>query len=721
MISPSLRAREAIKTALAMTIAYGIALAMDWDRAYWAGFAVAFISLGTAGQSIHKGVMRMLGTLVGGAVALLFIALFSQERWWMMLALTPYIAYCTYMAGGQKNPYTYQVAGFVCAIIVFDGGANSLNAFGTAVIRILETGTGVLVYTLVTLFLWPLSSRGELFDTAQKLVQAQHGLFRGYRGVMTGNIRQQDLQAERRQEMGLVTRLAQALNGAETDSYEVWEARMQWRSFQRLSNEMLETLERWRESFPEVGQLDLNKLFPNLDAFFSELDARFAQTGEMLAGRPPDRSPQAISLEWDPEAIAGLSHFQKAALANNRAQLHRLEALSRSLFDCVRDVKGFTGRFAAFDRTTSADLGLALDIERTIAAVRGVFGMWLAFLLWVYVDPPNGSGVVTFSVSLGMAVALLPQIRLTMLFLPIVLSILFAGVLYLFVMPHLSGFSQLGLMIFVTTFGIGYLFDKPQQALAKAFGLAFFCVITSISNDQTYSFVRVADTMTMSLLVIAVLIVAAYVPVSPRPEKNFLRLVKRFFRQSEFIMSSLPIGRDRPKGPLVRWKMMLYRNDLLELPQKLEVWGRMIDHRILPDTSAEQVRELIDSLHALAYRIKDLVEAREQQQAAFLVRELLQDVRDWRVAIEQIFQNWAQLPTTDDGGDLGKRLQIKRQKMEQRISETMANPESKTLSAVDYENFYRLLGSFRGLSETLVNYATVVNRMSLSQWRESRF
>ena len=31
------RAKEAIKTALAMTIAYGIALSMDWDRPYWAG------------------------------------------------------------------------------------------------------------------------------------------------------------------------------------------------------------------------------------------------------------------------------------------------------------------------------------------------------------------------------------------------------------------------------------------------------------------------------------------------------------------------------------------------------------------------------------------------------------------------------------------------------------------------------------------------------------
>ena len=64
MISLSTRTKEAIKTGLAMAIAYGIALSMDWEKPYWAGFAVAFISLATTGQSLNKGALRMLGTLV---------------------------------------------------------------------------------------------------------------------------------------------------------------------------------------------------------------------------------------------------------------------------------------------------------------------------------------------------------------------------------------------------------------------------------------------------------------------------------------------------------------------------------------------------------------------------------------------------------------------------------------------------------------------------------
>ena len=45
MITLSTRTKEAIKTGLAMTIAYAIALSMDWDSPHWAGIAVAVISL----------------------------------------------------------------------------------------------------------------------------------------------------------------------------------------------------------------------------------------------------------------------------------------------------------------------------------------------------------------------------------------------------------------------------------------------------------------------------------------------------------------------------------------------------------------------------------------------------------------------------------------------------------------------------------------------------
>ena len=100
---PSFRVRESIKTGLAMVVTIGIALRMEFLEPAWAGFAVAMISLDTAGQSLNKAALRMGGTVVAFVASLTFIGLFPQERWAMLLALTPYIGVITYMmVGGQR-------------------------------------------------------------------------------------------------------------------------------------------------------------------------------------------------------------------------------------------------------------------------------------------------------------------------------------------------------------------------------------------------------------------------------------------------------------------------------------------------------------------------------------------------------------------------------------------------------------------------------------------
>jgi hypothetical protein len=186
-------------------------------------------------------------------------------------------------------------------------------------------------------------------------------------------------------------------------------------------------------------------------------------------------------------------------------------------------------------------------------------------------------------------------------------------------------------------------------------------------------------------------------------------------------MSRLALDQDRRKVIVGRCKTALYRNDLLELPGKLGMWGAMIDHRLFPGTSPEQVQALVTSLQALAYRINALVDAREYPQAELLVRELKDDVRAWRLAIEGLFQSWAADPAFASGGDLQERLVAVLAKLESRIDTTFDKVEQGKLGAGDYENFYRLLGSYRGLSEAVVAHARLAEGIGWDQWREARF
>ena len=717
----SRKAKEAIKTALAMAIAYAIALQMGWDRPYWAAFAVGMISLPAAGQSLRKGGMRMLGTLVAGMAALTLIALFPQERWWFMVFLSVYLSVCTYMMLGKKHQYFYQVCAFVCVIIAFDGGANSLNAFQAAIVRVQETGMGILVYTLMCIFLWPHRESGVLIEAAGKLVATQRDLFRTYRALMTGTGSGVDSRLQGMQEVALLAGLEQALDTAEAESYSIWEVRHQWRRYQRDSTALMETLERWHASLPEIDQFDLDKLLPGLEPLCAELELRFVQIEQMLAGNQPERMLQAVGLKIDQTEMRALSNFQKAALAVSTTELNRLEVLSRSLFDSVQDINGFGLKTSAPLHQEALHTGLALDPDRIAAAIRVVSTLWLAFLIWVYVDPPGHSGSVVLATSFVLAFAKSPQLRVSAVYLPVFLSCVFAGAVYIFVMPHLSGYLQLGLMIFVATFAIAYLLSEPRQALSRAMGLIFFAVVTSIDNQQTYSFVDAASTTLEAMLIIALLVVTSYIPYSPRPEKAFLRLLRRFFRHAEFIVAQLALDRDQRKGMAGRWWTVLYQNDLLELPAKLGTWGAMIDPRAFPRNRPEQVQALVTSLQVLALRIKALVEARKHPQNDLLVRELLAEVRAWRIAIEAIFQRWAKRLEVDPGADLEQRLSARLHRLEQRINESLSLAEASVISNEDYENFYRVLGSYRGLSDAMLALAKTNGDVSLVTWQEARF
>jgi uncharacterized membrane protein YccC len=306
---------------------------------------------------------------------------------------------------------------------------------------------------------------------------------------------------------------------------------------------------------------------------------------------------------------------------------------------------------------------------------------------------------------------------------PWLLGTLLAGVLYVFVMPHLSGYTQLGTMIFGATFLIYYLLWQPRQAVARLGVIAQFLNVISVQNQQTYDFAHYANTAASIALAGGLAIAITYLPPSPRPEKVFLRLLARFFRHSEHLMSRLALDWDQKKGIGDRWKTVLYQADLLGLPQKLALWGGKIDHRVLPDSSSEQVQALVTSLHALAFRFKALSETRDLPQADLLVRELLDDVRAWRLVVEEQLRLWADNPATALGlsAEIQGRLTTRLAKLEARVEETVRLAGEGQLSAEDYENFYRLLGSFRGLSETGIGYARLAEKINWAQWREARF
>jgi uncharacterized membrane protein YccC len=109
--------QEAFKLALSMTLFYWLALWMNWDMPKYGGLAIALISLGTTGASLHKGVLRLVGTTAGLAVGMLGLALFAQDRWGTLLFLTSYLTIISYFMQTSRYSYAWYVAGFLAPLV----------------------------------------------------------------------------------------------------------------------------------------------------------------------------------------------------------------------------------------------------------------------------------------------------------------------------------------------------------------------------------------------------------------------------------------------------------------------------------------------------------------------------------------------------------------------------------------------------------------------------
>ena len=726
------RVKESIKTALAMTITLGIALSMDWDRPYWAGFAVALISLSTIGQSLNKGAMRMLGTLLALVVSLLIIALFVQDRWLFMVALSAWVGFCTYRMGMSRHWYFWFLAGFASVIISFDGGTDPINAFDTAILRAQETFLGVLVYTLISTLLWPTNSRAGFEGATRALVHTQHQLYLSCRETIAGHTpgqdeSAQDVQAVSAQQVQVLTQFGAMLEAALTDSYEVWELRHQWHRFQGQSTVLHETLERWHETRKELGELDLNGLLPGLGAAATEIERRFAEIERLLAGEALQHQPQKIDLSSDQDRLHNLSHFHKAAFSLFRTGLQRLDELTREQLELIIEIKDPDVSHIELSRLSKESdqqsFFMLLDTDSIIAALRAMAGLWLAFLLWIYVRVPAGSGIVSLAAPFGMMLAFMPRIPVFSTFKPALTTIAVSGLLYVFVMPHLSSFVGLGAMIFLYVFAVAYLFSKPQQGMIRSTALAFFLITIGLSNSsQQYDILSVIDSTLMFITVLfCVLIPASYFPFSSRPDKVFLRLLGRFFRSSEYLMTTMRWDPTMTPTRLDYWRRAFHARELATLPQKLGAWGKVVNTRVLSNTTPEHLQTITTNLQALAYRMQELMDARANPQSELLVRELLTDMRVWRLKVQEALQVFSRDPAALAVNELREQLTTSIEHLEVRIEEILNKAGESDFSNRDGENFYHLLGAYRGLSEAMIEYAGTAEGIDWDQWRESRF
>ena len=157
----------AAKTTASSLLALLIAFTFNLDQPYWALLTVFIVvQPQQSGQVLAKSFYRIIGTLIGAAVALLLVGLFSQERILFLGALALWIGLCAF--GSQyardNTAYSFVLSGYTVAIVGIPGALDAGNAFYIAMGRVTEVCLGIILAATVDHIILPRSLSTPLWQ-----------------------------------------------------------------------------------------------------------------------------------------------------------------------------------------------------------------------------------------------------------------------------------------------------------------------------------------------------------------------------------------------------------------------------------------------------------------------------------------------------------------------------------------------------------------------------
>lgn len=147
----------AIKAFGAALLALYIAFSIGLPRPSWAMASVFIVSQPFAGMVMSKAIYRIGGTLIGAFAAGFILIGFADLPNLQVLALASWVGLCVYLSCLDRTPrgYAFMLSGYTAAIIGFPSVEVPLTIFDTALARSEEISLGILCATLVHAVILP--------------------------------------------------------------------------------------------------------------------------------------------------------------------------------------------------------------------------------------------------------------------------------------------------------------------------------------------------------------------------------------------------------------------------------------------------------------------------------------------------------------------------------------------------------------------------------------
>jgi uncharacterized membrane protein YccC len=486
-----------IKTFIAALLALYVSLKMELPRPYWSMAAVYVVSSPFVGPTTSKSLYRVLGTMMGGAVAILLVPPLVESPYLLCLAMAVWSGIMVYFGASDRTArsYVFLLASYTTPLLTFPAIFQPTDIFDIAVARTEEIIIGIVIASIMSAVVFP-SRLGDVLSTrvATWARDARHYATHSLAGHRPDNHVLEGLR-----------RMAATVNGLDIVLGQL--------KYDGAHPEIISRAKELR------GRMAL--LMPIITALADPLRALFAsdapdhesqQEKERLTAVAASISAWISTAPEAPDAHHDGEHQQRAqALRSELASLQpafaqyrnwhgvllssvlwRLRVLVDLWEDCVtlkhsiaiEDVVHWQPRFVHWRFGSPQryfDRGMMV-----FASVTAVGGIFAECALWLHSNWPDGGvGIAFAAVGLYLfAVLDEPAGEIYRYFLATAVAAVLAGVLLFVFLPHAPDFVTFAIVCAVPLIFVGLYMPSPKWGLPSA--IVAFTSVSLLGLQSSY-------------------------------------------------------------------------------------------------------------------------------------------------------------------------------------------------------------------------------------------
>ena len=688
-----------------MALAYLIPFSQGWAQAQTAAITVMLIAVaGPVGESITKGLRRVIGTIIGAVIGMTLIGIFPQDRELYLLFLSLFVTFFLYLTRAYKGDMTVFMLTAVTMMMVFKSGEVD-DVFLYGIDRTFMTVFGITVYTLIGIFLWPVKTKDNTLNITAELIAVQSDIY-------THKDAQEDkrkalYQKLREQEKLLEDSVLSA--GSEDISLSIAQRNSMMQNSKNI-NELLMLLSYYdKEHFAD----DYTLYVDNFGTVHNEIKDLFSALKLSIENDQEIEIPSVWKADYHFNEIKTLSHIDRAALTATILDIEKLHTELRALAEKLNAIISPYPTHFELSKLASPSSFNWFDAEDMKGALISFIIFWVTTLFWITVNPPAGFLIVTLATALSVLTTFSP-LKPSILIIIFTFSFIFATAMYILVLPNIHFGWELGLFIFIYSF-IGFYFINPKISIFFLLGMA----VLGLNNPMYYDFNLFLLILFVFYLFLFVLLFFYYIPFSTKPEDLFLTMKSRFFNLSSNLMQR-GTNLSRHQSTFLGALRAKYSQDhLMQTVKKMQLWASKVDTGYFDTMDQKKLLAFTKECETFAYQLKMMYRRDIHMFDNPLIKAFLKTQKE--LSLADLLSQYAEGKSVNEIDDIWKDEKQIVSHIENNLKKFLSDATPAQYSQKEIIDFYENISLRRNVWLSLFSCQKMMEELDFNVLQRSRF